>query len=203
MLDSSSCMLVRREVTQPWRAVDALESIVARLLFGWIDTRLSIAFGAFKSLINSVNIRSCPAALRLIPSPTTYRQEPEAAICKPAMGTTSEGPPDYRPIPSHLNPVHQHHHITSQCLSSARSSPSKLVSSWERPCERRKEEEPRMQSEGQRTCSKKRPSADECSQLQSSPCGRSTPPVRYPRIRPLDLNEKRERAQDILWRKGS
>jgi hypothetical protein len=28
MLDSRSCMLVRREVTQPWRAVDELEFMV-------------------------------------------------------------------------------------------------------------------------------------------------------------------------------
>jgi hypothetical protein len=36
-------------------------------------------------------------------------------------------------------------------------------------------------------------SADELFQLQSSPCGRSTPPVRYPRI-PI-WTEKRERAR--------
>ena len=28
MLDSSSCMLVRSEETQPWRADDALESMI-------------------------------------------------------------------------------------------------------------------------------------------------------------------------------
>ena len=32
-------------------------------------------------------------------------------------------------------------------------------------------------------------------QLQSSPCGRSTPPVRYPRIPPTRPDEKRERAR--------
>jgi hypothetical protein len=29
MLDSRSCILVRREVTQPWRAVEELEFMVA------------------------------------------------------------------------------------------------------------------------------------------------------------------------------
>jgi hypothetical protein len=158
MLDSSSCMLVRREVTQPWRAVDTLESIVVVCLFVRIDTPISIASGASNSFVKTVNIRRRPAALRLNPSPTTYRQEPEAAICKPATGTTSEGPPDYCPIPSHLNPVHQHHQITSQCLSSARSSPSKLVSSWKRPRERKGgggRDGARKQSGGQERCSMK------------------------------------------------
>ena len=80
--------------------------------------------------LSIVNIRSRPAFRRLNPgrvSPT---------VCKPATGTTSEGPRDYRRI-THLTSTPStdipHH---SQCLSSARSSPSKLVSSRKRPRER-------------------------------------------------------------------
>lgn len=44
-----------------------------------------------------------------------------------------------------------------------------------------------------------RPGANECSQLQSSPCGRSTPPVRYPRIPPTrsGLSSASARARRI------
>ena len=136
MLDSSSCMLVRSEETQPWRADDALESMAVGSLFVWIYPSISIgiASGAFNSLNSSiVNIRSRPAFLRLNPgrvSPTVCKQASDGDLGRRA---------NYRPT-THLTSTPStdipHH---SQCLSSARSSPSKLVSSRKRPCEKERE----------------------------------------------------------------
>ena len=57
MLDSSNCMLVRSEVTQPWRAVDALESILIVLVLCELTiypARVTIAPGASISLSSIV-----------------------------------------------------------------------------------------------------------------------------------------------------
>lgn len=110
--------------------------------------------------LSIVNIRSRPAFRRLNPdrvSPT---------VCKPATGTTSEGPQDSRRI-THLtsNPSTDipHH---SQCLSSARSSPSKLVSNRKRPRERKGGRSRRRSDDASAQAGKghvqwKRPCADE------------------------------------------
>jgi hypothetical protein len=44
--------------------------------------------------------------------------------------------------------------------------------------------------------------ADEFSQYQSSPCGRSTPPVRHPPIRPLDEYQSANQPETIRLDKG-
>lgn len=113
--------------------------------------------------LSLVNIGSHPASLRLNPgrvSPT---------VCKPATGTTSEGPRDYRRI-THLTSTPStdipHH---SQCLSSARSSPSKLVSNRKRPRKRKGGRSRRRSDNGSAQAGKgrdrwKRPGADDFSQ---------------------------------------
>lgn len=81
-----------------------------------------------------------PSHCKHYPSPGFFSVRPPAVIakapklpsCKQATGTTSEGPPvsQYRTHPPQ-SPHEPHNH--PQCLSSARSSPSKLVSSRRKP----------------------------------------------------------------------
>jgi hypothetical protein len=110
MLDSSSCMLVRSEETQPWRADDALESMIAgSLLYELVLQPVSLLHPAHPN-VSIVNIRSRPAVLRL-----NLTGSPRQFASKPATSNgdderrTARVPPDH---PSHLNSIHRHHHIT-------------------------------------------------------------------------------------------
>ena len=108
MLDSSSCMLVRSEETQPLRADDALESMFVDSSFVWVysSTSIGIAFGAYNSF-NSKHSKSpgCSSAKIVRVPPTVCEQASDGDDER----RTARLPPDY---PSHLNPIHQYHHIT-------------------------------------------------------------------------------------------
>jgi hypothetical protein len=85
-------MLVRREETQPCRAVEALESMMSKRDFRFNPTNRSISIltGANHHHLNSVNTRSPPATPRLnFPRPVIAKT-PKLPSCKPATGTNDE-----------------------------------------------------------------------------------------------------------------
>jgi hypothetical protein len=133
-------MLVRREETQPCRAVEALESMMPKRDFQFNPTNRSISIltGANHHHLNSVNTRSPPATPRLnFPRPVIAKT-PKLPSCKPATGTNDEqnDRSNHRPIPSTSN-HHYTPHNHPKCLdSSARSSPFPSVSSPKRARER-------------------------------------------------------------------
>lgn len=193
MLDSSSCMLVRSEETHPWSADDALESIIAGSSFVCIYSSISI--GIASGACNSLDSKHSKSPGFSSAKPWPGLPDSLQASDRDDERRTSRLPPD-----THLTATpstHLQHH--SQCLSSARSSPSKLVSSRKRPREKERREgggatmQPRRKRKD--TFNERDQALTSTFQLQSSPCGPSTPPVRYSRIPPARPDEKRERAR--------
>jgi hypothetical protein len=110
MLDSRSCMLVRREETQPCRAVEALESIMPRSDYICVPNNASISIlpGAnhhhhHHECKHSKSPGSSPAKL----SPTSYRQDPEAALLQASdRDDEQKDCQNYRPTIHLKPPIH-------------------------------------------------------------------------------------------------
>ena len=151
--------------------------------------------------LHSVNIRSRPAHPRLNSTPTVIAKTRPGCSCKPATGTTSEGPPALPPYTIHLYPPTN----TSKSLTMSLLGKKFPVKVGESPKHARasKEEGGGAQAELEGTCNGRNRALT--SLRNNSSAHVAVLHCRYDTLRPgcSDWMRKRDRAEVILGERGA